>query len=104
VELLSAERLESFYTELQTGLDQLDIRPLPQRVVDNALVLIDSDGTRRVDDVSTGFGSRVAGVEGAQKKLLLQVSEELEVTLGLRFGKCSNSVYGKSARGLSKAD
>jgi hypothetical protein len=85
VELLATERLESLNTKLQTSLDQLDVGSLSQCVVNNTLVLINRDGTCRVDDVSTCLGSGVTGVEGTEEKLLLQVSEELEVTLGLKF-------------------
>jgi len=83
VEVLSTERLESLHTELQTSLDQFDVGSLPQCVIDNALVLINSDGTCRVNDVSTSLGGRVTRVKGAQEKLLLQVRQELEITLGL---------------------
>jgi hypothetical protein len=83
MELLSTERLESLDTKLQTSLDQFDVGPLSQCVIHDALVLIHCDGTCRVDNVSTGLGGRVTRVEGAEEKLFLQVSQELEVTFGL---------------------
>jgi hypothetical protein len=41
VELLPSKRLESLDTELQPGLNKLDIGSFPQRIVHNALILVD---------------------------------------------------------------
>ena len=78
--VVTAERLEAGRAEIETSLDQLDVRPLAQRVRDDGLVLLDCDGAGRVDDVATG-GARV---DRGEDQLLLQVREQREVACGLR--------------------
>jgi hypothetical protein len=83
MELFPSERLESLDTELQPSLDELDVGSFPQCVIHYTLVLIDSDGTGGVDDVSSGLGGRVTGIEGTEDELFLQVSQQLEISFGL---------------------
>ena len=60
MELLAAKALEPFHTEFDSRIHELDIRSFPQRIIDDGFVLIDSDGTSRVDDVAAGRRGRVA--------------------------------------------
>jgi len=82
--VLSSERSETLPSELESSLDELDVGSLPESIIDDGLVLVDGDGTCRVDDVSTGCGVGVDGVDGAEEELLLEVGEEVEVSFGLR--------------------
>jgi len=84
VELLPTKRLEPVNTKLQPRLDELDVGSFPERVIYHALVLVDRHRTGRIDDVPTRLGGRVTRVEGAQEKLFLQVSKELEISLRLK--------------------
>jgi hypothetical protein len=59
------------------------MRSFPQSVIHDGLVLVDGDGTGRVDNVTAGGGVGVDRVEGAQDELFLQVGEEMEVSVGL---------------------
>lgn len=52
MELLSTKALESLDTKLETGIHQLDVGPLSKRIVYDRLVLVNGDGTCRVNDVA----------------------------------------------------
>lgn len=83
-EVLAPERPKALPSELESGLDELNVGSLPEGVVDDGLVLIDSNGARRVDDVASGGRVGVDRVDGAEEELLLKVGEEVEVSLGLQ--------------------
>ena len=87
VERLPAEARVRGAPELEPGVDELDVRALAQRVVDHRLVLVDSDGAGRVDNVAAGLRVRRDAVERAEDELLLQVCQEGKVALGLREGQ-----------------
>jgi hypothetical protein len=55
--------------KVQAAGDDLDV-PLPQRVVNDGLVLDDHDGTRGVHDVAPSLGIRVHQVDGRNQQLL----------------------------------
>lgn len=82
--VLSPEARESLPSKLQPGLDKLDVGALAESVVDDSLVLVDGDGASGVDDVAARRGVGVDRVNGAEEKLLLEVGEKMEITLGLR--------------------
>jgi hypothetical protein len=83
IKVLATKALESLDTKLQPGIDQLAMRSFPQSVIHDGLVLVDGDGTGRVDNVTAGGGVGVDRVECAQDELFLQVGEEMEVSVGL---------------------
>lgn len=63
--------------KVQAAGDDLDV-PLPQRVVNDGLVLDDHDGTRGVHDVATRLGVRVHQVDGRNQQLLWGKRRRLE--------------------------
>lgn len=75
VEVLAAVTLEAGHTELEAGLDELDVRSLAQRVVDDGLVFVDGNRACRVDEVTTGLAVGLYAVNSAENELLLQVGE-----------------------------
>lgn len=81
--VLSSEASETLPSELESSLNELDVGSLPEGVIDDGLVLVDGDGTCRVDDVASSSRVGVDGVDGAEEKLLLKVGEEVEVSFGL---------------------
>jgi hypothetical protein len=83
VEDLAANLGEALLSECQARLDQPDVGALVQRVLHDLLVLLDSDGTRRVNDVAAGLAVVVDRVDGGEEQLLLQVRQLHEIGLGL---------------------
>lgn len=81
--VLAPERGESLSTELESSLDELDVGSLSEGVVDNGLVLVNRDGAGRVDEVTSRRRVGVDRVDGAEDELLLEVGEQVEVSLGL---------------------
>lgn len=84
--VLAAEASKALATELEASLDELDIGPLAEGVINDGLVLVDRDGAGRVDEVAARRRVRVDRVDRAEDELLLDVREEVEVALGLRKG------------------
>src|SRR5882757_3160185 len=56
IENLPSVPCETFPPELESSIDELDVRPFSKSVVDHRLVLIDSYRTGGIDDVSACFG------------------------------------------------
>jgi hypothetical protein len=83
VEGLSAILCKSIPPKAETSVNQFHVRALSQRIVDDSLVLIDSDGTCGINQKSSRFGVRRDTVDGAEDKLLLEVREEVEITFRL---------------------
>lgn len=86
VECLSTVLREALTAKRQAGVDKLDVGALLERVVDDALVFLDCNGTCRVDEVPAGFRVGVNAVDSAKDELFLEVGEESEVTVRLRKG------------------
>lgn len=82
-ELFASESLESFLSEWESSIDELDVWSLAKCVADDGFVLFGSDGTGRVDDESSLFRVGGNGIDGAKDKLLLEVREEDEISIGL---------------------
>lgn len=81
--VLAPERGESFSTKLESSLDELDVGPLSEGVVNDSLVLVNRDGAGRVDEVTSRRRVGVDRVDGAEDELLLEVGEQVKVSLGL---------------------
>ena len=71
MEDLSSNIREALLTKRQASLNKLDVRALVERILDDLLVLLDGDGTCRVDDVSARLAVVVDGVDSRQDQLLL---------------------------------
>ena len=75
---------ETLLPELEPGIDELDVRSFSKSVVDDSLVLVDSYGTGRVNDVSPRFGLGVYTVDRTEDELFLEVGEEHKIFVRLR--------------------
>lgn len=83
-ELLASESLESFFSKRKSSIDEFDVRSLAKSVGDDGFVLFRSDGTSRVDDVTSLFRVGRDGIDSAENELLLKVREEDEIAIGLK--------------------
>jgi len=84
-EHLAAIPSEAFFSKLQPRVDEFDVGPFTESVVNDGFVLVDGDGAGGIDEVSTGFGFGADAVDGTEDQLLLEVGEEGEVSVGLLF-------------------
>ena len=82
MEDLSSNVREALLTKRQTRLNELDVRSLVERILNDLLVFLDCDGTSGVDNISTRLAVVVDGVDGRQDQLLLQMWEFHEVGFG----------------------
>ncbi|GKT87051.1 hypothetical protein Ct61P_04901 [Colletotrichum tofieldiae] len=120
VELLAHERGEALATEGEVGVNELDVGAAGEGVLDDSLavlllascshlvlqreqnlLLLDSDGTRRVDDETARLAVVVDGVDGGQDQLLLHVRQQHEIPLrlvGLDAGVLGNDTGTRAGR------
>jgi len=70
-EHLAAIPSEALFSKLQPRVDEFDVGPFTESVVNDGFVLVDGDGAGRVDEVSTGFGFGAYAVNGTEDQLLL---------------------------------
>lgn len=83
MEVLALEAFEPVDTKVQARFDEFDIGSLSQCVIYDTLILVHSNRTSRIDDITACGRIRVDRVNGTKNQLLLQVSEKLEVPFGL---------------------
>jgi hypothetical protein len=83
MEVFALKAPEPLDSKLETGGDEPDVRSLPQRVVHDRLVLVNRDGTSRVDDVTPRLRVGRNRVKRAKEELFLEVGKELEVSFAL---------------------
>jgi hypothetical protein len=81
VEDLATNLRETFLSEGQTSLNQLDVRPLVQCVLDDLLILLDRDRASRVDDITASFAVMINRIDSRQDQLLLQMRKLHEIRL-----------------------
>lgn len=104
VEGLAAEAGEAFLPEGEVGLDELDVGPALEGVLDDGLILLDCDGTGRVHDVAARLGVVGDGVDCGEDQLLLDVRQLHEVELrlvGLDAGVLGDDASAR-ARGIEQ--
>ncbi|KAH3664221.1 hypothetical protein OGAPHI_004572 [Ogataea philodendri] len=73
VEVFSSVRCECGLSNGQTCVDEFHVWSFTQSVIDNGLVLINSNGTRGVHNHSSRSGMRVDRVDGRQQQLFLEM-------------------------------
>jgi hypothetical protein len=71
MEFLPLETLEPLHTEFQTRPHEFTVGSFLECIVYNSFILVDGDGTCRVDYITTCSGSRGAGVKCAEDELFL---------------------------------
>jgi hypothetical protein len=82
VEDLATNLRETFLSEGQPSLYQLDVRPLVQCVLDDLLILLDRDRASRVDDITASLAVMINRIDSRQDQLLLQMRKLHEIRLG----------------------
>jgi hypothetical protein len=82
MEDLASNLCEALLSEGQASLDQLNVRPLVQRVLDNLLILLNRDRASGVDNVTASLAVMIDRIDGRQDQLLLQMRKLHEIRLG----------------------
>jgi hypothetical protein len=86
VEGLSAVFGKTFPAKVEASVHQFHVRALSQCIINNGLIFVNGDGTRRINQISSRFRVRGDTVNGAEDKLLLEVRKEVEIAF--RLYKC----------------
>ena len=73
---------EARSAKVQTAWHDLNVS-FPQRIVDDVLVLVDHDGTRRVHNIATSFALCVDQINSCQQQLFLQEGALVDFLLAL---------------------